>query len=76
MPYKAPLNVMRFQNNERMISGPNAAPKPAHAYATKPRTLDSGFEARAIARRAMSNTIKRPIQTNSFCDADFRINDL
>ena len=76
IPTIAPFKVMRFHSKDKIINGPKAAPKPAHAYATKPKTLLSGLLASAMANTAMANTIKRPTHTNSFCEAVLRKNDL
>ena len=76
IPASAPVSVIRFQNKESMMSGPNAAPKPAQAYATSPRTLASGFPAIQMARTETNRTIRRPTQTNSFCEAFLRKNAL
>src|SRR5690606_29893388 len=56
---------MRFQNRLRIITGPNAAPNPAHAFATKPRMVLLGFQASTMATSETNKTEIRPIVTNS-----------
>ena len=76
IPANAPVPVIRRQNNDINTTGPNAAPKPAQAYETNPNTLLSGFWAMTMAIAETKSTMKRPIQTSSFCVAVGRINPL
>ena len=65
IPARAPLRVVRRQNNENSSAGPKAAPKPAQAYATISSMRLSGFIARAIAMAEIASTDIRLIHTSS-----------
>ena len=45
IPAIAPGLFVRFQNRDNTTSGPNAAPKPAHALDTSPMMELFGFSA-------------------------------
>ena len=59
MPARAPWRFVRLQNRENSISGPNAAPKPAHAKETIRNTELSGFQARNTPITAMIRRLPR-----------------
>ena len=72
IPHNAAFELMLRLKRERITTGPNAAPKPAQAYETNPITFELGSCAITIAMTEMSNTIKRPTQTNSVLEAFLR----
>ena len=55
IPAIAPYLFERFQNRASSITGPNAAPKPAHAKDTIPKTEE--FESHAITTPIMEITM-------------------
>ena len=63
IPERAPMFVSFLQYRERIITGPNAAPKPAQANPTKSNTELSGFQARIAATIEMTRTEIRPAET-------------
>ena len=65
IPAIAPARVVRFQNSENSIIGPNVAPKPAHAKETTLKmTLSSS---QAIAMPISAITIKMMRDTHITC---------
>ncbi len=50
---------MRFQNRLSSISGPKAAPKPAHANDVMPKMVELEFQAIAMATMVMSTSVMR-----------------
>lgn len=64
IPEIAPLRVVRFQNSEKIIKGPNAAPNPDHAKDTKLKMELLGFKAimiPTIATAIVVNLVTRRI---------------
>ena len=59
MPASAPCLFARFQKSEKSITGPNAAPKPAHANETTRNTELLGAHASTMPIRAMPMTVAR-----------------
>ena len=51
--------MQRFQNSENSTTGPNAAPKPAHAKDTTRNTELEGSHARMTPITAMTTTVSR-----------------
>lgn len=66
IPARAPHNVVLFQNKENSTTGPNAAPKPAHAKLTISNTELSGFLAINTATTAIKTTDILAIITGIF----------
>lgn len=66
IPARAPHNVVLFQNKENSTTGPNAAPKPAHAKLTISNTELSGFLAINMATTAIKTTDILAIITGIF----------
>ena len=58
IPARAPHNVVLFQNKENSTTGPNAAPKPAHAKLTISNTELSGFLAINMAKKENKNLLQ------------------
>ena len=59
MPASAPCLLARFQKRARSITGPKAAPKPAQAKDTMPKTELSGSWAMKTAMMAMMTMVPR-----------------
>ncbi|OQB03117.1 MAG: hypothetical protein BWY20_01739 [Spirochaetes bacterium ADurb.Bin215] len=59
MPLRAPHQVVRFQQRDRIMSGPKAAPKPPHAYPTMERMFPLSVAAMRTASRANPTTPAR-----------------
>ena len=59
MPASAPCLFARFQKSEKSITGPNAAPKPAHANETTRNTELLGSHASTMPISAMPMTVAR-----------------
>ena len=66
MPASAPGKFVRFQKSEKSITGPNAAPNPAHANDTMVNTELFGFHAMATATRAMDSTVSLAARMDCF----------
>ena len=64
MPQSAPYMLERFQNSASRTTGPNVAPKPAHANETMRNTELFGSRARKTAMTAMTTSVARA--TRSF----------
>ena len=62
---------MRFQNRHRSISGPKAAPKPAHANDVMPKIVELEFQAIAMATMVMSTSVMREHHMTCFSVASF-----
>ena len=62
---------MRFQNREKSISGPNAAPKPAHAKAVIPKMVELAFQAMTMAMRVITVRVMRVHHITCFSVAFF-----
>ena len=60
IPAKAPFKVMRFQNSDRIISGPKAAPKPA--------TLENGYEISVPLFINIGDVIKIDTRTGEYME--------
>ena len=58
-PVSAPGRVVRFQNRQHSISGPNAPPKPAHAKLTIWNTLELGSCASRMATIEIPRIVAR-----------------
>ena len=74
MPASEPLYVRRFQNSERITTGPNAAPKSAHAFDTIFITACAPEPLLLAIKNAITETIittTLPTQRTSFSDAFF-----
>src|SRR6185312_5295673 len=69
MPESAPATVSFRQNRDRMMVGPNEAPKPAQAKATRPRMVSLRAHARMPATRETASTPNRPSITWVCADA-------
>ena len=66
MPATAPLKVKRFQKRLRRMAGPKAAPKTPQALDTRSMMEPAfGLEAMMRARRAITRTTTRPVQSIS-----------
>lgn len=50
MPPMAPARVVRFRNREKSTSGPNVAPKPAHANDTSVKMMLFSSSAMSIPK--------------------------
>src|SRR5699024_6102692 len=61
----APERVIPFQCRDSTTRGPNAAPNPAHAFATMLRITDSSSHAMRMATSATKTTDSLPMRTNS-----------
>ena len=76
MPAIAPARFVRFQKSARRMSGPNAAPKPAHAnetiFMTTLKNSDCVFIARPIATSETAPTARRETRISSRFDAFLR----
>lgn len=66
IPLTAPVLLNPFQYKDKSTSGPNAAPKPAHALPTRPKMVSLGDQAIQIETIATMMTDNRPTKTNSF----------
>ena len=66
MPAMAPARLERFQNRERSMTGPNAAPKPAQAKETTRNTELSGFHASTRPTSAMPMTVSLATSSDFF----------
>src|SRR5699024_2821356 len=62
-PNSAPQLLRRFQNRVSSTIGPNEAPNPAQANATRSRMLFDGEIASTTAMMAMTSTPRRPSRT-------------
>ena len=76
MPATAPASVVRFQKSARRISGPNAAPKPAHAndtiFMTTLKKSDEVSIAIMSAASATAPTVRRETVISSRLPAFLR----
>ena len=54
---------MRFQNREKSISGPKAAPKPAQAKEVMPKMVLLELKAMAMAKSVMTIRVMREHQS-------------
>ena len=61
IPASAPYRVVRFQNSENSMTGPKAAPNPAHAKDTISKIELSGFHAIKMEIIAITTTVAREI---------------
>ena len=59
IPASAPCQFERLQKRANNTTGPNTAPKPAHAKETMPNTELFGSRAIKAAITAMANKVKR-----------------
>ena len=66
IPERAPYRLLLLQNRARRTTGPNAAPKPAHAKLTIWNTLEFGSQARYTERILMRITVVLAATTAAF----------
>ena len=71
IPATAPARVVRFQNSENSISGPKAAPKPAHAKEVMLKMVELEFQAIAIAMMVITASVMREHHMICFSVASF-----
>ena len=69
IPAKAPCLLERFQNRASRTTGPNVAPKPAHAKDTIRNTEELGSLAINIATMEIPTTARRAILIDAFVDS-------
>ncbi|SIJ40038.1 Uncharacterised protein [Mycobacteroides abscessus subsp. abscessus] len=69
-PRSAPQFVSFFQNRVSRTIGPNEAPKPAHAKATRSRML---FDGEIASRTAMTATMRMPRRPSSTYVLSWRV---
>ena len=71
IPAIAPFLVIVWLYSDNIMSGPNAAPNPAHAYATNIKTLEFLSVEIAHAMIAIAMTVNLPTHTSSLSVASF-----